>query len=109
VNDSERLPTRRPSTVFDLELNGLRYTASFSCFPDGRVAEIFLQNHKPGSQSDANARDAAVAASLALQHGCPLETLRHAVLRNEDGKASTPLGAALDFIAADRGEDARTT
>jgi hypothetical protein len=43
------------------------------------------------------------------EHGCPLETLQRAVLRNEDGKASTPLGAALDFIAADRGEDARTT
>ena len=27
-----------------------------------RVAEIFLQNHKPGSQSDSNARDTAVAA-----------------------------------------------
>ena len=30
------------------------------------VAEAFLQNHKLGSQSDAIARDAAVAASLAL-------------------------------------------
>jgi hypothetical protein len=49
------------------------------------------------------ARDAAVAASLALQHGCSLETLQRAVLRNEDGKASTPLGAAIDFITADRG------
>jgi hypothetical protein len=99
----ERLPARRASTVFDLELNGLHFTASFSRFPDGRVAEIFLQNHKPGSQSDANARDAAVAASLALQHGCPLETLQRAVLRNKDGKASTPLGAAIDFITADHG------
>jgi ribonucleoside-diphosphate reductase alpha chain len=103
VTDRKHLPARRASTVFDLELNGLRFTASFSRFPDGRVAEIFLQNHKPGSQSDANARDAAVAASLALQFGCPLETLQRAVLRNKDGKASTPLGAAIDAIAADRG------
>ena len=103
MSSRERLSTRRPSIVFDLELNGLRFTASFSCFPDGRPGEIFLQNHKPGSQSDANARDAAVAASLALQHGCPLETLQRAVLRNENGKASTPLGAAIDHIVADRG------
>ena len=94
---------RRRSETFDLEFNGLRFTASYSCFSDGRVGELFLQNHKPGSQSDANARDAAVAASLALQHGCPLETLQRAVLRDENGKASTPLGAALDLIAADRG------
>src|SRR5262245_37488147 len=73
-----RLPDRRASEVFELELGGLHYTATISRFADGRVAEIFLQNHKPGSQSDSNARDSAIAASLALQHGCPLETLRRA-------------------------------
>ena len=70
-------------------LNGLRFTASFSCFPDGRAAEIFLQNHKPGSQSDAHARDAAVSASLALQHGYPLDTLQEAD-RQRDFQARTP-------------------
>jgi hypothetical protein len=55
------------------------------------------------SQSDSNARDAAVAASLALQFSCPLEALRRAVLREEDGSASTPLGAAIDLIINDRG------
>jgi ribonucleoside-diphosphate reductase alpha chain len=100
----KRLLDRRHSEVLELKLHGLRHTASFSRFADGGVAEVFLQNHKPGSQSDANARDAAVAASLALQFGCPLETLQRAVLRDENGNASTPLGAALDCIAADRGE-----
>ena len=98
VTDREHLPARRPSLVFDLELNGLRFTASYSCFPDNRVGEIFLQNHKPGSQSDSNVRDAAVAASLALQFGCPLQTLQHAVLRDSGGRPSTPLGAAIDAI-----------
>jgi hypothetical protein len=98
VTDREHLPARRPSLVFDLELNGLRFTASYSCFPDNRVAEIFLQNHKPGSQSDSNARDSAIAASLALQFGCPLETLRGAVLRDSTGRPSTPLGIAIDAI-----------
>jgi hypothetical protein len=99
MSPRERLPNRRASIVFELELHGLRYTATVSRFADGRIAEIFLQNHKPGSQSDANARDSAVAASLALQFGCPLEVLRRAVLRNSAGQASTPLGAALDRIA----------
>src|SRR5262245_63972417 len=98
----ERLANRRASSTFELELGGLRYTATISRFPDGRIAEVFLQNHKPGSQSDANARDSAVAASLALQHGCPLEVLQRAVLRDSQGRPSTPLGAALDAIA-DRG------
>jgi hypothetical protein len=97
-----RLLNRRPSTSFDFELAGLRYTANFSRFSDGRISELFLQNHKSGSQSDANARDSAIAASLALQHGCPLEVLRRAMLRDAHGRASTPLGAALDVIAAER-------
>jgi hypothetical protein len=97
----ERLPNRRPSIVFEIELHGLHYTASVSHFTDGRPAEIFLQNHKPGSQSDANARDSAVAASLALQFGCPLEVLRRAVLRDPRGAPSTPLGCALDRLAGD--------
>src|SRR5262245_27450386 len=97
----ERLPNRRASVVFEIELHGLHYTATVSRFADGRVAEIFLQNHKPGSQSDANARDSAVAASLALQHGCPLEVLCRAVLRDPQGRPATPLGAALDALAGD--------
>src|SRR5262249_33389480 len=100
----ERLRNRRLSESFTLELNGLRYVCTFSRFDDGRVAEIFLQNHKPGSQNDANARDAAVAASLALQYNCPLETLRRALLRDAQGNASTPLGRALDLIAAIEGK-----
>ena len=98
-NNRERLPNRRASITFELELHGLRYTATLSSFSDGRVAEIFLQNYKPGSQSDANARDAAVAASLALQFGCPLHVLRRATLRDSKGHPSTPLGAALYVIA----------
>jgi ribonucleoside-diphosphate reductase alpha chain len=94
----ERLPNRRASIVFEIELHGLHYTASVSHFADGRPAEIFLQNHKPGSQSDCNARDSAVAASLALQFGCPLSVLRHAVLRDPQGRPATPLGAALDRL-----------
>jgi hypothetical protein len=95
----ERLPDRRASTSFDLKLNGLRYTCSFSRFADGRIAEVFIQNSKPGSTSDSYARDSGIAASLAMQHGCSLDALRRAVLRDPQGQASTPLGAALDLIA----------
>ena len=91
----ERLPNRRHSASLNLELHGLQYTVTFSRFADDRIAEVFLQNHKPGSQSNSNARDAAVAASLALQFGCPLDVLRRALLR----VPSTPLGAALDLLA----------
>jgi hypothetical protein len=77
---------------------GLRYKATVGYFPDGTLGEIFLSNTKPSSQSDVNARDAAVAASLTLQFGCPLETLRHVLLRDPRGNASSPLGQALDQL-----------
>jgi len=95
----ERLRNRRRSETFTLELQGLHYVASFSRFDDGRVAEVFLQDRKPASQSDANARDSAIAASLALQFGCPLDVLRRALMRDAQGRASTPLGRALDTVA----------
>jgi ribonucleoside-diphosphate reductase alpha chain len=97
----ERLPNRRASWIFEFEIRGQNYTCSYSRFADGRLAEIFLQNHKAGSQSDANARESAIAASIALQFGRPIDTLRGAVLRTPDGSASTPLGAALDAIAVE--------
>ena len=93
-----RLPDRRPAMSFDLTVAGLQFTATVGSV-NGRVMEVFLQNHKPGSAADVFARDAAIAASLALQFGCPLEVLRRAVLRDPRGAPSTPLGAAIDVIA----------
>jgi ribonucleoside-diphosphate reductase alpha chain len=95
----EPLPHRRLAETFDFEISGLHYTCTIGRYPDGRLAEIFLQNTKAGSQSDGNARESAIAASLALQFGCPSETLRGAVLRNPNGSPCTPLGAALDHVA----------
>jgi len=100
VSERRRLPNRRAAETFALAVGGQRYTVTIGRHADGTIGEIFLQNHKPGSQSDSNARDAAVAASLALQHGCPLETLQRALLRDSHGRPSTPLGAAVDFLHA---------
>jgi hypothetical protein len=101
--DRRRLPDRRASETFDLRAQGLSFTATVSRFCDGSLAEIFLQNHKAGSMAGINAQDAAVLASLALQHGVPLDVIRRALMRDARGRASGPLGAALDVIA---GEDA---
>jgi hypothetical protein len=95
----ERLPNRRASESFSFECNGLHYTATISRYADGRLAEIFLSNCKAGSHSDAAARDSAVVCSLALQGGVPLDVIRHALLRDGRGIASSPLGQALDLLA----------
>lgn len=99
----QRLPNRRLSEHFDFRHHNLPYTCTFSRYRDGRVAEIFLTNGRAGSQSAANASDAAVAVSIALQFSAPIEIIRGALLRDEDGSASTPLGQALDLICGGDG------
>jgi hypothetical protein len=94
----EPLPNRRGLELIDFEHSGMRLVAGVGRFPDGRVAEIFLHCPKAGSDAADIARDAAVVASLALQFGCPVETLRHALTRGSDGRAAGPIGAVLDLL-----------
>jgi hypothetical protein len=81
-----------------------RYVATVSFFPGtDRLAEIFIGNGRAGSDVDTAARDAAVVVSIALQYGVPLDVLRHALMRDAQGRASGPLGSALDIIASNDG------
>ena len=98
----QRLPDRRPSQVFDLEALGLTFTVTASRFDDGSIAETFIQNHKTNSAAGVLASDCAIAASLALQFGCPVEVLRRALSRDAQGRATGPLGAALDLLTVQR-------
>src|SRR5262245_4787236 len=94
-----KLSNRRPSITFNFECIRLAYFATISHYPNGDLAEIFINNSKVGSDSDSAAKDSAVVCSLALQHGVPLTTIRKALLRDSRGVASSPLGVALDVIA----------
>jgi len=94
----ERLPNRRRSYAFGIESGDVQYRAQISCFADGRPGEIFLDGPKIGSAAQVAAHDAAVAASLALQFGCPVSTLRHALTKLPNGTSAGPLGCALDAL-----------
>jgi ribonucleoside-diphosphate reductase alpha chain len=102
--ERRRLANRRPNETFSFSWRGMAFTATISRFPDGRLGEIFLTNGKVNTDADTAARDSAVVASLALQHGVPLDTLRKALLRDPRGVASGPLGTGLDLIAKLDGE-----
>jgi hypothetical protein len=96
----QRLPNRRLAVTFGFEPLGLRYVCTVGRFADGRVAEIFVQNHKPNSAADTSARDCAIAVSLALQYGANLETIRRAFCQDSNGRPASPVGAALDLVAS---------
>ena len=94
----QRLPARRQSSAFMFEHHGISYRAQISRFRDGRIGEIFIDGPKVGSAAQIAGHDGAVAASLALQHGCTVQTLRHALQKLTDGRSAGPLGVALDLI-----------
>jgi hypothetical protein len=95
----QRLENRRVAETFEFEVAGLRYTGTVGRFPDGRISEIFLSNHKTNSGADTNARDAAIVFSIDVQNGADPEAIRRALCRDAQGRASGPLAAALDIIA----------
>lgn len=97
-----KLANRRGAVTHAFKHDGMNYVGTFSTFDDGRPAEIFMNSEKLDTTADTNARDAAIAASLALQFGCPVETLRHALTRKPDGSALGPLGWFLDLIGEQR-------
>jgi ParB/RepB/Spo0J family partition protein len=105
----ERLPGRRSSETFDLEHAGMRYTVTISRDHQRAVRETFIANHKRGNASDVAARDCGILISLALQHGCLIETIAHALSRNSDGSASGVAGAVLDRVLKDAMTDRRGT
>jgi hypothetical protein len=78
-----RLPNRHPHLVIEFEHGGFAYMAGVGFFDDA--------GQEP-------ARHAAIAASLLLRHGWPIETLRHALMPNGDGSASGRLAPVLDLL-----------
>lgn len=94
----EKLRNRRQTLSLTVQHKNRDYLGSVSYFESGRVAEAFIQCGKAGTEIEALGRDTAVILSLALQYGCPLEILREAITREEDGTAAGPVGALLDKI-----------
>lgn len=100
MTERQRLDNRRTSITFNFDCGPHCYTATVSYFPGtDRLAEVFLGNGRAGSDVDAAAKDSAVVASIALQHGVSVDTIRKALLRDPRGVASSPLGVALDPIS----------
>jgi hypothetical protein len=94
-----RLPNKRACETIAFERDGSQYQMTVGFYPDGRPGEIFLNHNRGDSLLDVLTSDAAILASLALQHGCTLETIAHALKRDSRGVASSPIGEALDRIA----------
>jgi glycine/serine hydroxymethyltransferase len=92
------LPQRRASETFDLRFWNQLFTVTVGFYADGTPGEVFIDGCKTGNDIESIARDAAVQLSLALQHGVPPETIRHAVTRGASEEPASILGAVIDSI-----------
>lgn len=77
--ERERLPEERPGLTRRIHLKhahgDLKIYVQTGTYPDGRLAEIFLKADKSGSTISGLLDALSITASLALQHGVPVETL----------------------------------
>jgi len=93
----ETLPNRRPSESFSFDHEGVSFRATISRFPNGGIAELFLDAGKTGSAVNIMARDAAVVFSIARQCGTPLELIRAGLSKLADGSCAGAIGHALEL------------
>lgn len=99
------LPDRRRSSVFLMSYADRDYRVCVGFYSDGAVGEVFIDGPKEGSEIDVLLDDAAILASLALQHGVPAETLAKSMSRLPDDafgrakNAASVLGVAMDLVA----------
>ena len=93
------LPQRRAAETFDLRFRNQLFTVTVGFYADGTPCEVFIDGCKTGNDIQSIARDAGVLLSLALQHGTPIESIKHAVTRDGLGAPTSILGAIIDAIA----------
>ena len=97
------LPRRPAAEAFDLRFWNSPFTVTIGFYADGTPGEVFINSCKTGNDIQSIARDAGVLLSLALQHGVPPETIRHAITRGASEEPASILGAIVDALPAAAG------
>lgn len=73
VHERDRLPNRRQGYTQKAVVGGHKVYLRTGEFGDGRLGEIFIDMHKEGAAFRAMMNNFAIAISLGLQYGVPLE------------------------------------
>ncbi|MDN5926134.1 MAG: vitamin B12-dependent ribonucleotide reductase [Hyphomicrobiales bacterium] len=73
VRERERLPNRRKGYTQKAVVGGHKVYLRTGEFDDGRLGEIFMDMHKEGAAFGAMMNNFAIAISIGLQYGVPLE------------------------------------
>ena len=73
TREREKLPNRRKGYTQKANIGGHKVYLRTGEFDDGRLGEIFIDMHKEGAAFRAMMNNFAIAISLGLQYGVPLE------------------------------------
>lgn len=73
-SDRCRLEPKRLSTNYKLQVGGSNVYLTLGTFPNGKLAEIFIDMNKEGSTMRALLNCIAILTSLGIQYGIPIET-----------------------------------
>jgi ribonucleoside-diphosphate reductase alpha chain len=73
MRERERLPDRRKGYTQKAEVGGHKVYLRTGEYDDGRLGEIFIDMHKEGAALRSFINNFAIAVSLGLQYGVPLE------------------------------------
>ncbi len=73
VREREKLPNRRKSYTQKATVGGHKVYLHTGEYEDGRLGEIFIDMHKEGAAFRSLMNNFAIAISLGLQYGVPLE------------------------------------
>ena len=73
VREREKLPNRRKSYIQKATVGGHKVYLHTGEYADGRLGEIFIDMHKEGAAFRSLMNNFAIAISLGLQYGVPLE------------------------------------
>ncbi|MFA6315782.1 MAG: vitamin B12-dependent ribonucleotide reductase [Elusimicrobiota bacterium] len=69
------LPTTRAGKTFEASLAGQKIYVRTGEYPDGRLGEVFVDFHKPGSPMQELLNCFSIMTSLALQYGVPVKEM----------------------------------
>ncbi len=109
MTDREHLPNSRPHTVVTIEHEWafdrppLIIDVGVGRYPDGRVAEVFADGPKGGSQIHGLLDDVCVLISIMLQHGITPAELAKSLGRVRGNKPASAVGAIMDVLVAESG------
>ena len=73
VRERERMPNRRKSYTQKATVGGHKLYLHTGEYEDGRLGEIFIDMHKEGAAFRSLMNNFAIAISIGLQYGVPLE------------------------------------